>query len=275
MSEHEGMTSGQGGGFDDDRLLAFVLDLDPDPELEAAAADDDVLRRRLEAMRAQVAAVEDGVRSVVPEPDAAYADLSDARWTELRDVIGGDRPAAPRHRRSRWLRVALPVATAVAALAVGIVAVERQGDGVTRSTDSAGEAALSVSSPAASGATVATLADQYEVAALARAQAVDGAFQRFAVVRVLKGEAPATLRLEVGDAPATRGRLLLLFLRPLSGTIMGGSASSGGDASAPGAASPAKGGAGVATQRVYTDGDQPVVARELPSGTDPDTYELP
>ena len=38
--------------FDDDRLLALALDLDDDPELVAAAAADEGLRRRLDAVRA-------------------------------------------------------------------------------------------------------------------------------------------------------------------------------------------------------------------------------
>ena len=40
---------------DDDRLLAYVLGLDDDPELEAAAAADEELRRRINLLRDQMA----------------------------------------------------------------------------------------------------------------------------------------------------------------------------------------------------------------------------
>ena len=72
-----------GGGFDDDRLLAYALGLDDDPELVAAAAADDELRARLEAVRAQAEAVGARVAAAVPAPDEDYADLSSPRWAAL------------------------------------------------------------------------------------------------------------------------------------------------------------------------------------------------
>ena len=52
--------------FDDDRLLAFALGLDDDPELVAATAADEGLRRRLDAVRAEVEQVGAQVRAAVP-----------------------------------------------------------------------------------------------------------------------------------------------------------------------------------------------------------------
>jgi hypothetical protein len=57
-----------GGGFDDDRLLAYALGLDDDPELLAAAEHDAELSGRLAAMRADVHRIGAQVQAAVPAP---------------------------------------------------------------------------------------------------------------------------------------------------------------------------------------------------------------
>src|SRR5665647_2732750 len=78
--------------FDDDRLLAFALGLDDDPELVAAAAADEGLRRRLDVVRAEVEQVGAQVRAAVPGPDEHYTDPSDPRWAGLREFFAAPQP---------------------------------------------------------------------------------------------------------------------------------------------------------------------------------------
>ena len=117
-----------GDGMDDDRLLAFVLGLDDDPEVAEAAAADPRIGARLETVRAEVDRIAAGVNAAVPMPDDSYTDLADARWAGLQEYFTpaqGRKAAASRGSR-RWLRVLAPVAAVALALAVGISVVERQ-----------------------------------------------------------------------------------------------------------------------------------------------------
>ncbi len=263
-----------GGVFDDDRLLACALGVEEDPELLAAVATDAALAARLAAMRADVAGVARQIGLAVPAPDEEYTDLSDARWAGLTPYLAAPKPAASRGRASRWLRVVLPVAAVAAlALAVGLVAVERGGD--IRMVDGATTAAES--EPAMRGAgTAPTFEEQldgFAVVVLAEARRATGAFQRFAVVRVLKGDAPGTVKLRVDEEPADRDRLHLLMLRPVAavdaqayeGELSGGAATSKGSADGPGRPLAVS----------YTYEGKPALARELPAGTDPASVTLP
>lgn len=118
-----------GDGMDDDRLLAYVLGLDDDPELVAAATADAELGSRLEEVRAEVDAVAAGVRAAVPAPDETYTDLSDARWAGLQEYFtpAQERPRRERRGSRRWLRVLAPVAAVALAVAIGVSVIERQG----------------------------------------------------------------------------------------------------------------------------------------------------
>ena len=119
-----------GAGFDDDRLLAFALGLADDPELVAAAAGDAELRRRLEAMRADVRAVSDGVNAAVPAPDDSYTDLSQERWRGLAPYLQGRRPGRqPRRPRAFFHRALAPAAALllVAAVLGGVLTLSHHG----------------------------------------------------------------------------------------------------------------------------------------------------
>ena len=217
--------------YDDDRLLAFALGLDDDRELAEAASGDAELGLRLERMRAEVAAVGGQLDAVVPAPDDRYAGLRDYFTTP---------PARPaRHGAGRWLRILAPVAAVALAVAVGIgVLVDQTGDRLT--SDESGSAATSFDAqperaagrseesgtgePAAGqpedlGAARARLlarqVDAHAVVVVARATESVGDAQRFTVVRVLKGQAPAVLRLQVVTSPAEDGALYVLFLDPV------------------------------------------------------------
>ena len=271
--------------FDDDRLLAFALGLDDDPELVAAAAADEGLRRRLDAVRAEVEQVGAQVRAAVPGPDEDYTDLRDPRWAGLQEFLAAPQPARTRSRASRWLRVLAPAAVALVAVAVGLAVINDQKSGtlgVNGSLPAAAKATSEAAGPqTGAGATATDRAadyaqslheqlDLYAVVVLAKAQAVNGVFQRFVVVKVLKGAGPDVVRLRVADRPADEGRLHLLFLHPRtqaydeptpipSATV----ATSTFDALA----------AGVPV--VYSYQGATAVLRELPAGTDPASVNLP
>ncbi len=195
-----------GGGFDDDRLLAFALGLEDDPELLAAAEGDAELAGRLATMRADVALIDAQVGASVPEPDAAYTDLSGERWSGLKEFLEPPALAAAPRRERRWWRVAVPVtALAIIALVVGIVAVNQGGSSSSSSGSSAEVARTATddgqpaaaqsfkagSSTEATGDTPAQRLveqlDRFAVVVLARARAASGALQRFAVLADLQG----------------------------------------------------------------------------------------
>lgn len=309
----------QPGVYDDDRLLACALGLDEDPELLAAAAADAGLAARLEATRADVAAIGAQVSAAVPAPDESYTDLSGARWSGLREYVEAQAAAAPRRGR-RWWRVVAPVAAVlVVALVVGIVAVQDSGmmsassDGaaeVARSADeatgaeSSGQTLTESSTPPTPVAptVVERFADQldrFAVVVLARAREVSGAVQKFAVLRIFKGQAPGVVELVVDDDPADSGRLHLLMLDPTAPpeTVEGASGSPwplaasplpvtespwpGGESPWPAGSSPepiptlvAADGPGVPLAVSYTYHGEPAMVREFAAGTDPDTISL-
>lgn len=274
--------------FDDHRLLAFALGLDDDPELvAAAAADEGLLRRRLDAVRAEVEQVGAQVRAAVPGADEDYTDPSDPRWAELQEFFAAPQPAKTRSRASRWLRVLAPAAVALVAVAVGLAVINDQKSGtvgVNSSLPAAAKASSGAAGPLTGAGAAATdragdyaeaLRDQldlFAVVVLAKAKAASGTFQRFVVVKVLKGAGPDVVRLRVADRPADEGRLHLLFLRPES------------QASAEATPTPVPSATEATSTLDALAAGEPVIysyqgeramARELPAGTDPATVELP
>jgi hypothetical protein len=276
----------QPGVYDEDRLLACALGLDDDPELLAAAQADAALAARLAAMRADVAAVGAQVSAAVPAPDDAYADLAGDRWSGLSEFFEPSAGTAKPRRAGRWWRVAAPIAAVlVLALVAGIVAVDRGAqsqlavDGSATVAESGSSDAAEPTTDRSSGSASAAerfaqQLDQFAVVVLARARAASGALQRFAVVRIFKGEAPKVVELAIDGEPADRGRLHLLMLDPVA---------SGGETLATpqpfeGQSATTKGG-GDAPGRVldvaYTYHGEPTMVREFAAGTDPDTVSVP
>jgi hypothetical protein len=276
-----------GGGFDDDRLLALALGLDDDPELLAAAGRDAELAGRLDAMRADVALIGAQVGAAVPAPDESYADLSGERWSGLSEFFEPPAQTAKARRQRRWWRVAAPVtALVVLALVVGIVAVNGGGQSGTSgsATEVAGSAADSAQPAAAqgfdtgaaektAGGRVADQLQRFAVIVLARARQASGVLQRFAVLRIFKGDAPKVVELEVDDKPADQGRLHLLMLDPV--------ASADAESFSPepipslGTSKGEQGLPGKPLTVAYTYGGEPTMVRELDAGTEPDSVTLP
>jgi hypothetical protein len=322
-----------GDPIDDDRLLAYVLGLDDDPELVRAATEDEELGRRLETVRAEVDEVAAGVRAAVPAPDDAYTDLSDARWAGLQEYFA---PAPERRGRSagrRWLRVLAPVAVVALAVAVGVTVIERQagqtstsvaersaksgsdlgtsggsavqgapvndssslpaqagGGSVVASGPSAqaGQAAFTapVPEPSTPLSRLVALRDQmndFALVVLATAGRASDGFQDFLVVRVLRGNSPATLRLKLAGRLADVGHLHLLLLEPLPESATSpapeSSPETGGDwaqeASSTAVATAEAMMLTSAVPVVYTYEGDMAVARELPDGVDPSSVTMP
>ena len=275
----------QPGVFDDDRLLACALGLDDDPELLTAAETDAGLAARLTAMRADVAAVGTQIAAAVPAPDAAYTDLAGDRWSGLSEFFEQPASATKPRRAGRWWRVVAPVAAVlVLALVAGIVAVDRgsqsqvAGDQAATMAESGSSDAAEPSADRASGFTSATeqftdQLDHFAVVVLARARAASGALQRFAVVRIFKGEAPRVVELAIGGEPADQGRLHLLMLDPDAAGVE--------ELAAPqpsASQSTSKSGYGALGQALdvaYTYNGEPTMVREFAAGTDPDMVSLP
>ena len=286
----------------DDRLLAYVMGFQADPELEAEAATDDVFRRRLEALRTQVAQIAEQVTRAVPEPDETYTDLAQPRWAALRPLVAGDEDRArftprPRQRTSltRWLRVLAPVAAVIAAVALGVNALDRQDAGLVTSQ---GDKAAAELAPARAGDDTASTehfidqqaASDFGVVLIARARAARDGVQRFDVVRVLRGTAPAQVRLRVASQPAAMGLLHVLYLSPLASETGGAdptptdgspslglspspepSESAGGDLRA----SPSPYATDLADEILFDDGGEMAVAVQMPTGVDPNDISLP
>ena len=108
---------------------------------------------------------------------------------------------------------------------------------------------------------------------LAKAQAASGAFQRFVVVKILKGDGPDLVRLRVADQPADAGRLHLMFLRPDPTQAY----SEPTPAPLPSAeeATATLDGLAVGEPVTYAYQGETAVLRELPAGTDPAAVHLP
>jgi hypothetical protein len=259
-------------------------------------------------MRADVEAIGAQVRAAVPEPDASYTDLSGERWGGLREYLEVPASAAAPRRGRRWWRVVAPVAAlAVLALAVGIVAVDQSGQ--PASSDSAAEVARSAAdatdplggqsesattdaadaaaTPAAAspGATATPLAaaqtaarrladqlDRFAIVVLATARRATGALQRFAVLRIIKGDAPQVVELEVDDQPADEGRLHLLMLDP---TTTGDEAFPSPEPIPSLATIEGDAGFGQPLAVTYTYQGEPTMVREFAAGTDPYLVSLP
>jgi hypothetical protein len=295
MVDEANMNGVVGDVFDEDRLMAFALGLDDDPELLVAAEHDAGLRERLETMRAEVADLVGQVNAAVPPPHGDYADLSHERWAQLASCIApraASSERSPKRRRGStlWFRVAVPVTALAVAVAVGVTLVDtgRDDTGVpaestaaqTAPTDKAASPARAVpggASPEAfsAGVRVAALGEQvrrHAFVVLAEARAASGAFQRFAVVRVLKGAGPAIVRLRVDGRPADAGSLLLLMLRPLADLTR---EVQPGPSASPSSPDGGQGSAEVAGLVAYTFEGQTALAQELPADTDPALIELP
>ncbi len=243
--------------FDDDRLLAYALGLEDDAELAAALAEDEALRRRLEALEAGLDDVGAGLERLVPAPDETYADPAEARWDGLRPFFA---PPPERRPAGRRWRVLVPALGAILAVAVVGAFVLRDGPvGTQRATDEAGTAAESADAPtvgadtskSAYGATdLAADLELYETAFVGRAGEVAEGRQRFTVVRRFKGLVTDDIYLEVVDRPLDPGGLAIVLL----GSVSDGQVLSGG--------------AGEAVPYEYQGIE--VLARPLPPDVDPD-----
>lgn len=217
---------GEPASFDDDRLLAYALELEDDAELQAALAEDNGLRRRLEALQAGLDDVEAGLERLVPAPDETYPDPAAARWDGLRPFFA---PPPERHPArgsafGRW-RVLVPVLGVILAVAlVGAFAL-RDGPVGTRTAseeagtlESAGDAAgaPATESDAVKGAydakDLAGDLELYETAFVARAGEVADGRQRFTVVRQVKGTVTGEVYLEVVEQPIPADTLTLVML---------------------------------------------------------------
>jgi len=288
-------TTHDAAAFDDDRLLAFALGLEDDPELEAAAADDAVLRDRLAAMRADVGAVAAGLDRVVPAPPDGYVDLREERWGELRDLMTAPAPAEPR-RRPFWLRVIAPAAAIALVLVAGVVGLQHLGvgsddatlemqggdksaessqarDGVDLSGDEgAGSAVTDSMAPSVESAVPDPAL--YATVLVARAAPPTDLRQRFDVLRVLRDANAASwgigdvVRLTIVDETVTSERLVVLYLDP-SGVLSSPGTTGGTATPSPNAGDTR----GLVIEYVYHG--RPALARMLPSGTDPNTVTLP
>ena len=75
---------------DDDRLLTYILGLESDPELAAAADDEAATPAASTALRVELAHVARRVKLAVPLPEPDYTDLATARWDLLSEAIATD-----------------------------------------------------------------------------------------------------------------------------------------------------------------------------------------
>ena len=271
--------------FDDDRLLAYALDLEDDAELEQALATEAALRERLQSIRADLSVVEDQGRAAVPAPEEAWADLSAVRWDGLRPFVA-THPAAERRRRFGW-RVLAPTVgvAAAAALAIGIALSQTGGLGGRHSGSAEfGASAASGSIAAAKAPTAnsglksfATDAAAYQTAVVARAGTAAAGVQQFAVVRTLKGHAGHDLRLQIEVGGALKeGSLALLLLKPVDQLAV--PLATPAPASAQAVPSPS---ASPTDSRhapvvlLYLYQGVPAAVHPLPAGTDPNSVTLP
>jgi hypothetical protein len=205
--------------IDEDRLLAFALGLEDDAELRATLAVDEELRRRLEALQADLGDVGGGLERVVPAPDDTYADPAAARWDGLRPFFAP--PPERRLSRGRW-RVLVPALGAILAVAVvGALALrsgpldsQMAGDEGAESADSLRAPATETDASKATYGAEALAADLelFGTAFVARAGEVSDGTQHFTVVRRIKGLVTDDIYLEVIDEPVAMDALALVML---------------------------------------------------------------
>ena len=265
-----------GERFDDDRLLAFALGLDDDPELRQALPADAQLHERLRRLESELGDVEAQVRAAVPPVDEEWSDLSAARWEGLRPYLRVPGPQPARARRRFGIRVLGPALAVAAAIALALGVTLSRGlltGGGTAGSDRAGGGVSSLGTPsnAEGGSAYMTVqAATYRTIVVARAATAQGEEQRYDVLRVLKGSAPAsvTLTTEVGgELPS--GSLALLYLLPVDtlascppSAVPSPTATSG----------PTKQGS---NDRLYLFQGSCAIVQPLPKGTQPEDVTLP
>ncbi len=229
----------QRAAFDDDRLLDYALGLEDDPELAAALSRSARLRERLADLKSDLAAIETELRRAIPPVDASYAEPDASRWSRLRRSFGEGEVARRRPLRGRRLATSL----VAAALAAGDrdrsrrrpaaggrrppassgssknaeAAQPRRSAGRGRGSELGGARARRRAARSAGGA-VALKAAAYRDVAVVRAGPLRGAGQSFTVMRVLKGNPPASFSLvlnSIGSAPLD-GSLAIAYLHPVA-----------------------------------------------------------
>lgn len=209
---------------DDDRLLAFVLGLADDADLEAEALTDTALGRQVDELRLAVDAVAAQVDRAVPLPDETYTDLGVARWEGLRPYLEAVPPAPPvplrpRGTGARWLRILAPAAALVLAVGIGAAVLRSQSGSQSTSANKTVTAAAaptpsSVSVRAGGRSLDMAAARDFAVILVARARRAHNGYQWFDVVRVLRGTAPQEVRLHVETRPALADVFHVVFLSP-------------------------------------------------------------
>jgi hypothetical protein len=274
--------------FNDDRLLAFALGLEDDPELEAALAAQPLLQRRLEALSADLERVKGELKSIVPPAGPAYERPADETWRRLQPYYAAP-AAAGRAASWRWQRLLVPAAAllVVAAVSVGVVlTLHGQGSnisassGTSESSSSAGKAL-----GAQFGADALPPKGDYDIVVVARAGAYATGNQQFTVLRVLKGKAGPAVSLAVPSSAAVKtGDVRLLYLlpaAPMAGASGGNSTqnnflapSSGAATTAPRAA-PAAGARTIGPAVSAQFAGQPALIVPLPAGASASTVTIP
>jgi hypothetical protein len=210
--------------FDDDRLLAFALGLEDDPELAAALAAQPTLRRRLDVLTADFEIIEGELHAMVPPAGPAYERPADATWNRLQKYYAAPKPARPAAGRS-WRRLLAPAAAllGVAGGSVGVILSQHGQGGSSSATSSSGEVKPAAQPYGQVAGVLPTKAD-YALVVVARAGAYRAGAQQFAVVRVLKGKAGATLSVTLAGAAAIKpGDVRLLYLQPTASAATPGS----------------------------------------------------
>jgi hypothetical protein len=270
--------------FDDDRLLAFALELEDDPELEAALAAQPMLQRRLEALSADLERVKGELQSIVPPAGPAYERLADATWSRLQPYYAAP-AAADRAAGWRWQRLLAPAAAllVVAAVSVGVVLTLHGQGGSSSGTSTAAEGKSSAEGALGlqQGATALPPKADYGVVVVARAGAYAAGNQQFTVLRVLKGKAGPAVSLTVPRSAAVKtGEVRLLYLQPAARfAVPSGGSSSQFYNVAPSPAAPTA--APVARAPAFAGavsahfGGEPALIVPLPAGASADTVTIP
>ncbi len=287
--------------YDDDRLLAYALELDDDPELARALEADEVLRDRLTAISDDLHAVRDGLDALASPSEPDSLDLASPRWAPLH------RHLKPRPRRTRLrlrLNTLVPVFSlvlAIAAAGAAIIHETMQSPATTpaettATNDAANTAATAkreaaakiVASPKATTAaslhTSLKLARRIDRAGgfglilIATAQRPTASTQPFLIVSSLRGSASGLFSLKASGRPVPKDGLYLLLLRPSNQAAAISSAmntavdqlnKSPSHRPTPSSRS------GEPLVAIYSYADAVAIAISLPLGTNPGTVHLP